>query len=200
MKINVDFDISRVVRWVDGLTNHHLDAAAARALNRVADQAKTRMIREISSEFMVSTSYVRERLVVRRASAAAGRFVLQAALEAKDRKRSINLIAFAEKVVSLAQARKRRAAGEGKGGRALELRFKIKRVGAKQVIKGAFIGNRGRTVFVREGSGRLPIKALQTINVPQMFNTKRLNERVVAFVKQQLPVRLRHELGRALNR
>lgn len=50
--------------------------------------------------------------------------------------------------------------------------FKIKRNGPRKLIPGAFLINDGKTVMIRVGKQRLPIKALQTINVAQMFNTR----------------------------
>jgi hypothetical protein len=203
VRIKVDFDMSKVVGWVNAMTNQKLDQAKASALNKVVAQAKTEMGREIVKEFNVTSAYVRERLVVRRASAAAQRFVMEATLAAAGKRRAANMIRFVERSTTLAQARKRMAGGEGgthtlRGGgqitKALELRFKIKRSGDKKIVKGAFIGNKGRTVFIREGSGRLPIKALQTVDVPQMFNAKRINAKVVAFMKAKLPQVLEREL------
>ena len=67
------------------------------------------------------------------------------------------------------------------------MQFKIKRVGGKKVITGAFVGNNGRTVFIRTTDNRLPIKALQTIDVGQMFNTKRINAVVVRTLREKFP-------------
>lgn len=209
VRIKVDFDMSKVVGWVNAMTSQKLDQAKASALNKVVAQAKTEMGREITKQFNVTSAYVRERLVVRRASAAAQRFVMEATLTVAGNKRAANLIRFAERSTTLAQARKRMAGGEGgkhtlRGGgqitKALELRFKIKRSGDKKIVKGAFIGNKGRTVFVREGTGRLPIKALQTVDVPQMFNQRQINAKVVAFMKAKLPQALEHELKYFMSR
>lgn len=211
MRINVDFDYSEVARWSEGFGSNVVDMAKASALNKIADKAKTRMVREIAAEFEVSSAYVRDRLQIKRASAAAQRFVMEVTLAAvaPGNRRAANLIRFAETSITLAQARKRMKAGEGgtqtlrSGGqvqKALQLRFKIKRSGGKKMIEGAFIANKGRTVFIREGSKRLPIKALQTIDIPQMFNTKRINAVVVEMVKAELPALLERELQYYLSR
>lgn len=209
MQITVDFDMREISLWTVTLPEKQVAKAKVRALNKAADQGKTQMVREITAEYALTAGFVRERINVKRASATAKRFVMQASVQATERKRSMNMIAFAEKVVTLAQMRKRVKAGEGgthtlKGGgvvhKALELRFKIKRVGAKKIVKGAFLGNKGRTVFIRSGDERLPIEALQTINVAQMFNTKRVNARVVAKIKSVLPGLMNHELSYELSR
>ena len=54
-------------------------------------------------------------------------------------------------------------------------------------IPGAFLINGGKTVMIREGKSRLPIKALQTIDVAQMFNTKRINAKVVQLIEERFP-------------
>jgi hypothetical protein len=157
--------------------------AMASALNKTIEQAKTSMGREITREFNVTAGYVRERLRIRRASSGAGSLGLQASLAGGDgKRRSANVIAFAEKFVTLAQAKKR-----SKDGTLGQLRFKIKKSGGKQIIRGAFIGNKGRTVFIRTSDKRLPIKAVSTIDIASMFNTKRINARVIAMIEAKLP-------------
>ena len=119
----------------------------------------------------------------------------------------MNIIAFVERSVTMAQARKRMRAGEGgthtlkhgtKVRQALELRFQIKRGGGKKMIKGAFIGNKGRTVFIREGKERTPIRALSTIDVPQMFNAQRINAPVRKVMIERFPAAFKRELRSVL--
>lgn len=155
------------------------------AVNKTMAKARTNMIRVISREFNVSAGYVRERLNVEKARFKRGRAVIEAVLNGsgkRGRGRGANLIAFLEKSTTMAQARKR-----AKSGDLSQLHFQIKRKGKRVVIPGAFIGNQGRTVFIREGKSRLPIKALTTIDVPQMFNTRRLNSVVVRAIEDDFP-------------
>jgi hypothetical protein len=199
--VKIKTNLLDVAAALDQLRLDVRERAAVSALNKTADKAKTRMGRVITREFNVSAGYVRERLRVERARFVRGKAVIAAALVGTG-KRGANLIAFVERSVTLAQARKRMAGGEGgtyKLGastqtKALQLRFKIKRGSAPKLIPGAFIGNQGRTVFIREGSTRLPIKALSTIDVPQMFNTKRLNAEVVRAIEQDFPGIFEHEV------
>ena len=65
--------------------------------------------------------------------------------------------------------------------------FKIKRTGKRHLIPGSFLINGGKTVMIRTGKSRLPIKALQTIDVAQMFNTKRINNKVVRVIEERFP-------------
>jgi hypothetical protein len=162
--------------------------ALASAVNKTLALARTQMTREITQEFAVSAGYVRDRLRIRRATARGGRLTIEGSLiggGVRGRKRSANIIAFVEKSVTLAEARKRAKAGTRRA-----LFVKIKRKGGKKLLEGkyghgAFIGNKGRTVFEREGDKRLPIRPVQTIDVAQMFNTRRINDAVVRLMRQR---------------
>lgn len=204
IKVSITHDLSKLADMIGGLRKDIRDKAVPRALNRSVQQARTAMSREIRSEFNLTAAEVNQSLRVRLASSSAGPYYMNAELQAFSQKgRSLNLIRFAERFVTLSLRRRRVKAGEGgiqtlrNGGRvqkSLELRFKIKKTGASTIIKGAFIGNKGRTVFIREGDKRLPIKALQTINVPQMFNTQRINLRVRAHIDDVFQKNLAHEI------
>lgn len=183
MKIDIKTNFPDVSRKLAQLREDVASRAMASALNKTVEQGRTKMIREITGEYVVSSAYVRDRLRIQRASYRAGVFSLEAALIGGDgKRRSANLIRFVEKSTSLAQARKR-----AKAGTLQQLHFQIKKKGGKKVIKGAFIGNKGRTVFMRTGKARLPIKALSTIDVPSMFNQRRINANVVAAIKAKFP-------------
>ena len=183
MKLDIKSNFSAVQRRLDGLREDIRARVLASSLNKTMEQAKTAMGREIVAEYKVTSAYVRERLSIRRASFRAGVFNVEATLVGGNNKnRSANLIRFIEGSTTLAQARKR-----AKAGTLDQLHFQIKRAGGKKTVRGAFIGNKGRTVFVRTGNARLPIKALSTIDVPSMFNQKRINARVVAMIKAKVP-------------
>ncbi len=180
--------------------------AVQMAVNKTAALGKAEINRAIPQEFNISASEVRNSVTVQSASRRLDR--MQAIIEvfgSKSRRgRSMNLVHFLERVITMAQARKRMKAGEGglhtlrRGGQvrnALQLRFQIKRGGDKKVISGAFLGNKGRTVFVRVGKSRVPIDALQVIGVSQMFNTRRISTRVLSVIRTELPV----EAARAVN-
>jgi hypothetical protein len=184
MQINVRVDISRAKRKLAQAQKAVIDKATVSAINKTIAKARTEMVRAVTSEFKISAVDVRGRLRVSRAT----RNTLTAALDpfaGSRRGRSMNVIRFMEKKVTLAQARKR-----AKMGTLNQLHFEIKRRGGKKIIAGAFIGNRGRTVFIRKGKERLPIKAVSTIGVPSMFNTRRINTRVAARIRTEFKVEL----------
>jgi hypothetical protein len=182
MQLTIKTDFAGVETALKRLQDDIGKRALASAMNKTVDLARTQMTREIAGEFNVTSGYVRERLRVRRAAAKG--LVLEAALIGGKggRRRSANIIAFVEKSVSLAQARKR-----AKAGTLDQLFVKVKRRGGKKPLRGAFIGNKGRTVFERVGKERLPIKPVQTIDVAQMFNTRKINAAVVRMIRQRFP-------------
>ena len=187
--LSVASNFPDVARAFAGLENDIRTKAMASALNKTVDQGRTLLSREITARYVVSSAYVKQRLRVRGASARAGQLRLEASLIGGDGKaRSANVIAFVEKRTSLAQAKKRRNAGTLN-----QLHLKIKRGSAAKPLKGAFIGNKGRTVFERVPGTLMKdkhsekIQPVQTIDVPQMFNTRRINAPVVAFIKRRFP-------------
>lgn len=173
------------------------------ALNKVAAKAKSQMAREISSEFNIRLKEVSERLRIIRAKRDLKNWVVVLEPFATGRLRAargstLNLIRFVEKKVTLAEGKRR-----GKAGTQNQLRFQIKRYGGKVRLHGAFIATNKRTggtaVFRRVGKDRYPIQASQTIDIPSMFNTRRINARVVARIQQELPVEFARAINAAIN-
>ena len=169
MQIDIKTNFPEVQQLMAKLRQDIARQATARALNRTVEGARTDMSREIRREFAVTAGYVRQRLSIRRAGAS-GALRLTAELRGGDgKRRSANVIAFG-------------ARQTGKG-----VSVKIKRQGGRKVITNAFIANQGRTVFIRTGAKRLPITAVQTIDVPQMFNTDRIKRAVGAAIERKFP-------------
>jgi len=179
MQISIKTNFPEVQRAMDTLQRDIAGKAMASAINKSIALAKTQMTREIPAEFNVKAGYVRDRLRIRKASAGRGRVVLSAELSASNRRgRGANIIAFVSALQAMSRA---------KGGAQKQLFVKIKRGGARKAVKGryghgGFVGNKGRTVFERTGDKRLPIRAVSTIDVAQMFNTRRINGKVIATI------------------
>lgn len=168
MQITIKQNFPEVQRALDRMSVEVRTKATVSAVNKTMAQAKTQMTRSITAEYALKSAYVRERLQIRRATFKGGAFNISASLVGTG-KRSANLIAFGAKQVK-------------KG-----VSVKIKKVGGRKIITGAFIGNQGRTVFKRVGKSRLPIESVRTIDVPQMFNQRRINAAVVATIKTKFP-------------
>ena len=191
--IDVRSNIKQVESRFATLATDVRQRAAVRALNATIQQSKSRMARQISREFMITAATARDRLKISRAQFSGGIGKLEATLAASQRSRGrgMNLIAFVERKVSLAELRRRRRRGDGM---ARQLRFQIRRTGGKKIIPGAFIQNAGRTVFIRSGKNRYPIRALSTIDVPQMFNTRRINSAVREYMMDRFSINYAREL------
>ena len=196
MKLSITTNFPAVQRKLEQLRSDIAGKALVSAMNKTIDQAKTQMSREITAEFNVKSAYVKDRLRVRPASLKAGALRLEASLIGGDgKRRSANIIAFVERKVSLAEGRRRMKAGTLN-----QLFVKVKRTGATKPLGPAFIGNKGRTVFVRQGKDRLPIKPVQVIDVAQMFNVKKINRAVVASMTEKFPAIFEREARFYLDR
>lgn len=200
--ISIRHNFPEVIAAMDRVGKDIGDIAMVRALNTTIGQGRTDMARAISKEFRISTTKAKERLSIQRATAGRGGPRFHVFLEAtgRGRGRSANLIAF----VSGAS---RPQPWSGK-----QLKLKIKRGGGAKTITGAFIGNQGRTVFIRRRIGYIgdrvnrkgnskhaeSIQALNTIDIPQMFNTKRINFAVRKVMLQKFEKNFARELRAVL--
>lgn len=183
MKLSITTNFPDVQRQIDALKEGIASKATTSAVNKVVAQAKTAMSREIRAEFNISASKVNESLRVNKATAKGGLLNIEATLDSpRKRGRSLNLINFSARQTA-------------KG-----VTFKIKRNGPRKLIPGAFLGNDKRTVFIRVGKRRLPIKALQTIDVASMFNTRRVNAKVLAMIEAKFPEVFANEVKFFTNR
>jgi hypothetical protein len=169
--LNVRTNFPSVIAKLDQVSDEIGSKAMVRAMNTTITQGKTEMARDISKEFRINVSAAKKRLDVTRASSKGGEYRFQASLQATEqgRGRSMNVKAF---VFSAPSRKKLKKLGLS------QVYFQIKRTGGMKFVRGAFIGNKGRTLFVRTGSKRLPIAPVNTIDIPQMFNAKRINEAV----------------------
>ncbi len=183
MNFNIKTNFPEVQRAIKQLQQDVARKATASALNKTVAQAKTAMSREIRAEFVLPAAKVNEALRINRARASSGQFSLEASLESPTKRgRSLNLANFSARQTS-------------KG-----VTFKIKRNGGRQLIPGAFLINGGKTVMIRQGKRRLPIKALQTIDVAQLFISRRINSKVLRFIVDKFPTLFENEARFFTNR
>jgi hypothetical protein len=183
MRLTITTNFPEVQRAIDQLRTDIGDKVTSRALNRTIEQARTQMVREIKSTYAVTAAYVRERLRIKRATFRAGRLGLSAELIGGDgRRRAANVIRF--------------TARQGLKG----VTVKIRRDKPRKTIVGSFIANKGRTVFRRTSPKRLPIEPVQTIDIPQMFNARRINRAVTSAINGKFPAIFKREMQYALSR
>lgn len=201
--LSIKADFKGVQSSLDNLHRDLQGKVVSAALNKVAAKAKTQMTREIASEFNIKQSEISARLRIIRAKRDLRSWyvILDPFASARSYARkgtTLNLIRFVEKSVTLAEGKRRR-----KSGTLNQLRFQIKKTGGKVTLKDAFIATNKRTggtaVFKRVGNGRYPIQAKQTIDIPSMFNTRRINARVVARIKQELPIEFQRAIAAAVS-
>jgi hypothetical protein len=173
MKLTITNNFPEVQRRLDALRKDIATQATARAINRTIDLGRTEMSKAIREEYNLTAAKVREKLQVRRASFKGGTLQLEGELFSRDpsgKRRAINLINFGA-----------RETAQG-------LSVKIKRAGSRVIAaRRGFIGNKGRTAFARVGKARLPIRPLQTIDVPQMFNSTKILRRVTLYIGKRFP-------------
>lgn len=174
-------------------------AAALRAVSRTGEGARTQAIATISSEYRVTRAFVRERTALRKASRS-GPHAFSATLIGNlsgRNKRSLNMIHFAMQKLTRAEVAAWRREASGKLTRP-QIPFQVKRGGGRITVKGAFIGY-GQAVFKRVGKERLPIEPVQTINVAQMFTSKKVHGHVTKWIRDNFPrifeAELRYRMG-----
>lgn len=192
--ISIKTNFPEVARALDRLSGDIGNKALVRAMNATIKAGRSDMARGISKEFRVTQAQAKERLDVDYARVKGG-FKFSAELSAtrplglfNDDWRGMNMIHF------VVGGQPRRT----KKGVMRQLNFQIKRTGGRKQIKGAFIATNPKTggtaVFVRSGKARYPIETKTTIDIPQMFNTRRIND----VVRQAMLARFQASFDREL--
>jgi len=172
------------------------------AINKVAGKARAEINRAIPQEFAVKLRDLRNAIYLRRARSGSLEAVLSIFGSARRLGRSLNLIHFLQTVIHAGQQVKLRGTkGNRADMRALnsQLGFRIKKSAGMKVIEGAFVGNKGRTIFRRTGSARLPIEPLQVIGFSQMFRSRRVEQRVLSKIHTELPIEIDRAIKKVLS-
>ena len=185
--------IKEVQAKLDGIRRDMQAKVLQPAINKVADKARAEINRAIPQEYAVKAGEVRNAISLRSAQAGRLEAVIDIFGSARKRGRSLNLIHFLAAVRGLA-VRGAKASKRDRAALDQQLGFVIKKAGGLKKIDGAFIGNKGRTIFKRTGKARLPIKPVQVIGFSQMFNSRKINRRVMDKIAAEFPV----EIDRAL--
>lgn len=172
------------------------EKAVAAGINKTLASAKAEMKCAITEEYNISPGKVGRLLKATTASRRLNSRYLTATLEAlrtDPRHRSLNLINFVKRRGSKTKP---------------NLQFVIRKSRGMMKINGMFIGNKGRTVFIRVPGTTMDsrskysgtqhahkIRGGQVIDVPQMFSARRINQRVIAYINRRLPI----EMNRAIH-
>ena len=137
--------------------------ATAATLNTLGEQLKTQTTKEVRQTYNVKASGLKSKLKTTKATWSN----LKWSMEVPSDKR-VNLIHFGARKV------------------ATGVSVKILKDGDRKVIKGAFIGNKGKTVFKRKGKERLPIKTVTAMSPSQMISVK-LRDKKIEEARKKAP-------------
>ena len=192
MGISVRADFSQALRKLEQLPDKVQEKAVIATINRVAAKAKTEMKRQIGAEFNLKSTDINAQLRVSKANKS--QTLVQAVLSSFGKRRghtSRNVMMFdARQVVGTGRPKAVRVQFKDGSWRTLTIRegggvsVNIKRNGGRKLIPHAFIANKGRTVFIRNEDGT--IKGVETIDIPNMFNTKRIYANVLEKIRTDL--------------
>ena len=193
--------LDKLKRELAGVSKNIERQVVQPAINKVADKARAEINRAIPQEYAVKASEVRNAVDLRRARPGNLQAVISVFGSARKRGRSLNMIHFLSAIQAAGRAVKTRGSKAKKADLkaiAQQLGFQIRRDGGLKKIDGAFLGNKGRTIFRRPGSARLPIEPMQVIGFSQMFASKKISQRVMDKVRAELPVEIDRALARLL--
>lgn len=174
------------------------------AINKTADKAQAEINRAIREEYAVKPEEVRNAITIRRASKGDMEGIVRVFGSKNRRGRSLNMIHFLAAAQAAGVAFKTRGAVgvKKKDLKAIgkQIGFMVKKGGGLKQIEGAFVGNKGRTVFMRTGNARLPIKAVQVIGFGQMFSSQKIKERVMTKARADLKVEVERAIKAVIAR
>lgn len=168
----------RLARIPDALQS----GVMSQAINKTAQKARAEINRAIYQEYAVKQDEVRNAIDLRTANRSDLTATISVFGSKSRRGRSANMIRFLAIAQMAGMAVKTRGAKVTRKQMksvANQLGFQILRAGGIKKISGAFVGNKGRTVFIRQDKSRLPIEPVQVIGFGQMFNSKKINRRVM---------------------
>jgi ribosomal protein S26 len=171
------------------------------AINKVAEKARAEIARAIPETYAVKPAEVRSSIRLSKARSGSLQATIEVFGSARKVGRSLNLIHFLAAAQIAGKAVKVRGARANKKQLAAlqnQLGFLIKRGGGLKTIPGAFVGNKGRTIFIRTGKARLPIEPVQVIGFSQMFASNRIRDRILAKIKADLVIEVDRSLARLM--
>ena len=174
--IEFDFssDIKRATKQLGAIAKDVVPIAARRAVDDTAKNAEVAARQRISKHLGLPAATVRSKMQRLKAN----KFKLTAYVIGRGR--PLNLINF--KAKQMKQGVKASAWGK------------------RKLYKKTFIANKGRTVFVREGRSRLPIKPVFVESIPKAFMNERIMPVVKLKVREQWPKNFKRHFNFYLRR
>jgi len=179
--------------------------AASSALNKIADQARTGISKDIRGEFNIKASKVKEKLRIALKSRAT---TMEAIISGKGR--GLALSEFGAKQVGV-QVNKRtsrytkRSMRTGVGRAGGQVTVEVKR-GSRKPLTGepkpfmARTGSGHIGVWQRQGKSRLPLKQLYGPGVGHLMGSKKIMDNAMNLINSKFPSIFDHELQFYLNK
>jgi len=166
--INVKGDLRNIERHLNKLQRRAVPKAAARAINRVIKTVQSEAARAIAKDTAFKVKEARQFLGMKKATwtQIEGKVIAE--------RHSPNLIRF--------------AAVQTKGG------VKAKPYQKRRLYKHTFIANKGRTVFVRKGRSRLPIRPIYGPSIRAEFTRDQIRRIYATKAAQRWPIEMRAAL------
>ncbi len=174
MKIDIKADVAAARRQLYSWQHSVIPKATAAALNRTGDHANTLTVRDLSDISGLKQKDVRA--AMRRVRAKWGNLEYRLAALG----RALNLIRF--------------------GARQTKKGVSASAWGKRKIYKSTFIANQGRTVFVREGKARLPIRAVHGPSLPREFGRAQFMNNLKAAVTLKWRTEFAHQLAYYLSK
>lgn len=169
MKIDIKADVAAARRQLYSWQHNVIPKATAAALNRTGDHANTLTVLDLAEVTGLKQKDVRA--AMRRVRAKWGNLEYRLAAIG----RALNLIRF--------------------GARQTKKGVSASAWGKRKIYKSTFIANQGRTVFVREGKARLPIKAVHGPSLPREFGRAQFMNNLKAAVTLKWRTEFAHQLA-----
>jgi hypothetical protein len=180
--------------------NKQMDKARTMALNEAGKAGKTEAARAIAKQYVLTQAEIKQTLSIELNPA-------QKYVDIKSNGKRFPLIRFAEKKVSMREITRRAKAGEidkyklrhgGVVAKNMRVRVKIRK-GHTTTLKHAFYAvmpNGHVGIYERAAKGRLPIKEMAGVAVPQLFTQKDVKKAVLERATEVYYARFKHHIER----
>lgn len=173
IEIDVEIDAKRVELFFRGLETKGLDAASARALNKVAITVRQRAVQEVFKVRRIRKTDIKKSMQIVRAN----RRLLESRVRASNR--PLSLKAYKAKL----------------GGRKGHKRVVVNITGKRQVLEHAFIlEGKGGHVFERKGSKSLPIRRLSGPSIGSAMVKGAVKNVLRGVIRERWPVVYKREV------
>ncbi len=174
MKIDVRSNIKEVSKTMSKLDRQVIPKATVMGLNKGITNVRTQVVRRVSKTTGIKQKHLRQLITVSKAGKVKGPVAVFAL-----REKYPNLIRF--------NARK------------VKLGVSATAWGFRKIYEGAFIGNKGRTVFARETKKNLPIEALPGPSAAVQMVREKIDEAVAAIGIDKFNAEFQRQIQRFIN-